>query len=131
MDIFNSYATDTKREEEGSWVDLGGGAKLLIARAGNKKYSRLLSTLVEKNKIALDQKTDAADELSDDIMVEVFSKSILLGWQGLSFKGEPITYSVENAAKLLALKDFRTDVATHSKNIDNYRATAEALTTKK
>lgn len=131
MDIFASFGTDSKLEEEGTWVSLGGNAKILVGRAGNKKYGRLLSTLVEKNQTLLDTKTDEADEVSDAIMIDVMANSILLGWEGLSFKGEVLPYSVDNAKTLLAVKDFRVLVAGHAKNVSNFRAAAESATSKK
>lgn len=131
MDIFNSFATDNKLEQEGSWVSLDGKARILVARAGNKKYGRLLSTQVEKNKIALDAKTDEADDLSDDIMIDVLANSILVGWEGLSYQGVSLDFSIENAKKLLGVKDFRLLVSNHSRNIENYRVAAEVATTKK
>jgi len=131
MDIFKSFATDEKLEQEGTWISLGGDAKILVARAGNKKYGRLLSSAVEKNQVALDLKTEEADDLSDEIMVDVLANSILVGWEGLSFKGEALAYSVENAKTLLSVKDFRLAVSNHSRNIENYRVAAETVTTKK
>lgn len=131
MDIFANFATNTKSEEEGVWVTLGGTSKILVARAGNKKYGRMLNAQVEKNQAALDLKTDEADELSDSIMVDVFANSILLGWENLSYQGEPLDYSVDNAKKLLAIKDFRVLVANHSKNIENYRVAVEVAKAKK
>lgn len=131
MDIFKSFATDSKLEQEGTWIPLGGKARILVARAGNKKYGRLLSAAVEKNQIALDLKTDESDELSDKIMIDVLANSILLGWEELSFDGEAMPYSIENAVKMLGVKDFRLAVSNYSKNIDNYRVSAEKVTAKK
>ncbi len=132
MDIFANYATDQKLEDEGAWVKLDLETHILVGRAGNKKYGRLLSTLVENNKAALDAKTDAADALSDSIMVDVFAESILLGWKGpMSFKGVDMPYTLDNAKTLLAVKDFRTLVSNHSKNVEHFRAAAEASATKK
>lgn len=131
MDIFKSFGTDAKLEEEGAWVSLGGNAKILVGRAGNKKYSRLLAAQVEKNQAVLDLKTDASDNLSDEIMIDVFAQSILLGFEALTFKGEAIEYSVDNAKILLAVKDFRTEVGKHARNVDNFRNAAEAVTAKK
>ena len=131
MDIFKTFGTDTEREEEGTWVNLGGKAKILVARAGNKKYSRMLNTLVSKNQLALDAKTDEADDLSDEIMIDVIASTILLGWEGIEVDGKPFPYSVENAKTVLKLKDFKLLVSQNSKNIDNYRSAAEAVVTKK
>jgi hypothetical protein len=127
MDVFAQFATDEKKEVEGVWVDIGDGAELLIARAGNKKYARLLGSEVEKHQRALDAKGDASDELSERLMVGVFASTILLGWRGdFKFKGEALPYTNENARKVLGVKDFRAFVAKLSNDIDAYRAAQEA-----
>lgn len=131
MDIFAQFGTDKTLEQEGSWIPLGGKARIKVARAGNKKYGRLLNTQVDKNRIILDSKTDEADDLSDEIMIDVLAQSILLDFEGLSFKGKDLPYSLDNAKILLAIPDFRATVTAHSKNVENFRVAAEAVTEKK
>ncbi len=111
LDIFAQFATDETLEENGTWFPIGGGARLLVARSGNRKYAKLLTKEVERNKKALDLNDDAADKLSEEIMIGVIAETILLGWEDVSFKGEVLEYSVANAKKLLAVKDFRKTVA--------------------
>lgn len=107
LNVFNMYATDEKAEVEGTIMEVGE-AKLTIARIGNKKYSRKLSKLYERNRKALERKDDAADALSDKVMIDVLSETVLLGWEGIDDEnGKPMPYSKENAVKLLGLKDFR------------------------
>jgi hypothetical protein len=131
MDFWSEYATDTKAENEGKEFDWGGGVKLVIARAHNPTYTRLLASLYEKNKEALDKKSTpedlaAAEVLSNKIMAEVMAKSILLGWSGpVTFKGEPLPYSSANAQKLLELKDFQNEVAKRAADFRNFRFETE------
>jgi hypothetical protein len=107
LNVFTEYATNEKAEIEGTIMEVGE-AKLTIARIGNKKYSRKLSKLYERNRKLLERKDDSADALSDKIMIEVLSETILLGWEGIDDEdGKPMPYSKENAVKLLGLKDFR------------------------
>jgi hypothetical protein len=126
MDVFQQYATDEKKEVEGVWVDLNDkGARVLVARAGNKKYARLFSREYEKHQRALESKTDEADALSDKLVVEIMAEAILLNWEGLSFKGQSLPYSKENARKLLGVKDFRTHISKVSNDFDAYRVAQE------
>lgn len=127
MDVFATYSTDLKKEADGVWRDCPGGGKVLIARAGNRKYSRMLADLYEKNQRALDVKGDAADELSDKIMIDVMAHTVLLGWDGITFKKQALPVSPENAALLLGVKDFRLLIARLSNEIDSYRAAEEAV----
>lgn len=130
MDVFAQFATDEKKEIEGVWVEIGDGAKLLVARSGNRKYARLLGTEVEKHQRALDGKSDAAEELSEKLMIGVIAGTILLGWEGVKYKGQPMAYSVENAKTLLAVKDFRVFVTKLSNDIEAYRAVQEEVAKK-
>lgn len=136
MDIFNSYATDENLENNGTDFPLGD-ATLLIARAGNRKYSREITKAVEKRRVELDQggpdATDAAAEaagkVSDEIMVDVMARTILLGWGGnFTFKGAPMAYSEANARTVLAVKDFRKHVASLAESMEAYKAKAEVAT---
>jgi len=55
------------------------------------------------------------------------SKTILLGWKGeIKLKGEALEYSVDNAKKLLAVKDFRRYITTLSEDFESFKAEQEA-----
>jgi hypothetical protein len=125
MDVFEQYATDETKEVEGVWCELGDGASVLVARAGNRRYSRLLGREIERNQRALDAKGDASDELSDKIVIDVMAQTILLDWKNLTFKREPLAYSTDNARKLLSVKDFRQHVSKLSNDFDAYRVAQE------
>lgn len=126
MDVYQQYATDEVKELEGVWRDVGD-SKVLVARAGNRKYARLLGELVESNQAALDAKTDASAALSDKIMIDVAAQTVLLGWTNVTFKSkDPLPYSVENARTLLAVKDFRQLISKLSNEFEAYRAAQEA-----
>lgn len=131
MDVFQQYATDEKKEVEGVWVELNDkGAKVLVARAGNKKYARMFSREYERHQRALEAKNDAADDLSDKVTIEIMAETILLDWQGLTFKGELLPYSKENARKLLSVKDFRVHITKLSNDFDSYRVAQEEAAVK-
>lgn len=121
MDIFATYAVNEDLENNGTWVEMGD-ARFLVARAGNKAYSKLFTREYERNQRALDRKDAAADELADKMMAKVIAKTILLGWENVKFKGEPLEYSVANAEMLLAFRDFRRDVMKMADDFDAYKA---------
>jgi len=126
LDIFSQYATDETLENSGTWFTLGKGARVLVARAGNRQYSRALNKKVETHRAALDTGDDNADAVSDEIMADVMAETILLGWEGLSFKGEPMSYSRENARKLLLVKDFRRQIGQFADNFEAFKVKEEA-----
>jgi len=121
LDIFAQFATDETLEENGTWFPIGGGARVLVARSGNRKYAKLLTKEVERNKKALDLNDDAADKLSEEIMISVLAETILLGWEDISFKGEVLEYNVANAKKLLAVKDFRKAIAQFADDVSAFK----------
>jgi ssDNA-specific exonuclease RecJ len=126
-DFFKQFASDEKMEIEGRWVDHDTETSFLVARSGNKHFNRLFSKLYQKNKVVLESKGDAAEAKSDEIMVETFAKTILLGWKGkVEFNGHDLPYSVENAKKLLALKDFRRVIASYADDFDSFKAVQDA-----
>jgi hypothetical protein len=125
MDVYKRFATDTKKENEGTWIDIGEGARLLVARAGNRKYGRLLESKLTKHQRALDLKDEAAEKLSEQIMIEVLAESVLLGFEGLDFQGETLTYSLESAKKALSVKDFRGYVSQLAGDIERFRVAQE------
>lgn len=125
LDIFAKFSTDESLENNGAWFPIGPKSRLLIARSGNRAYGKALTKQVEMNKLALDMGDDLAEEVSDKIMVDVLANTILLGWENLSFKGEVLTYSVENAKKLLAVKEFRKQVVRFSEGLEAFQLKEE------
>lgn len=136
LDIFSQYATDETLENNGTWREIGGGAELLIARIGNRRYVKALTKSVERDRKVLDLADDAADAKSDEIMIDVIANTVLLGWRTKNgagdyeptvlFKKQPIEYSVANAKKLLVLADFRRQVAKLADENEAYRVREEA-----
>ena len=125
-DIFANFATDEKAELEGRVVPYTADSSFVVARAGNKNYNRLLSNLWKRNKVALDAKGDAAEALSDRLLVEIIAKTILLGWTNIKFQGADLPYSVENAQKLLSIKDFRKYIVELSNDFEAFKQEEEA-----
>ena len=125
-DVFSELATDENLEINGSWFNLSGKSRVLVARAGNKEFQKALNKQIETNQVALDAGGDAADELSDKIFVDVMSRTILLGWEHMGFKGQALGYTHDNAKLLLGVKDFRKKIAGFSNQFDAYKVKQEA-----
>ena len=126
FDVFEKFATDETKEECGTTVHLGEGVSLLIARAGNANFLKLVqeeADRVAEESVAVSE--DKAAEIDKEAMLFVLAKTILLGWEGVAYKGKPIKYSVPNAVKLLRHKEFRKLVMEHANDLDHYRAKLE------
>jgi len=113
IDLFSAFATDDTAEQKGTKTQLpgAGDTNFYVARDNNKAYIKLLQQRVKQNRAVLDSKGDAAEAKSDEIIIEVMAKTILLGWDGtVMYKGKPLEYSVDNAKVLLSHKEFRAVV---------------------
>lgn len=128
--LFAAYATDEKAEIEGIKTQLprAGDTMFTIARAGNKAYNKLLQQLVKRNRAILDTKGAASEAKNEEIFIELFAKTILLGWDGtlvVDATGKPVPYSYEAAKLALKLKAFRDDVSRVSEEMENFKLVKE------
>ena len=139
IDFKSEFGVDAKREIEGTWVNYSGDTEFLIARSRNKNFSRMFARKWAKNKALLegvkptdtDAKLDVADAKADQIMVECYAETILLGWKGVNYEGKTLEYSTANAATLLADKEFRKYIEEQSADIGNFKSAEAAEDGKK
>ena len=122
FDLQKEFATDEKSELEGVWEDVGEGAKVLVARVGNKHYTERFKRLGKGLQRQLDRGTLPEDKQAA-ILIAILADTILLDWSGFADEGKPIEYSKENA-KLMLKKypDFRQFVWDIANDADLYRA---------
>lgn len=111
FDVFEEYATDESLEVSGAWFPMPKGGRLLIARANNAKYNKMLMAQFERFKNILELNDEAADKKNTEIIVDCMAECVLLGWEGISYQKKPIDYSLASAKLLLGHKDFRQKVA--------------------
>ena len=127
FDVFEKFATDEIKEESGVKVSLGKGVSLTIARSDNSKFLKLLqeeADRVAETVVGLNDKE--AEAVDKQAMLFVLAKTILLGWEGVAYKGKMIKYSIDNAVMLLGHKDFSKLVMKHAGDIELYRAKLES-----
>lgn len=130
LDFFATYVTDEKKEIEGAKCELGNEAYLVVARADNRNYLEEVDRLLEANKDILSAKGPETDKKSEELMIEVMARTILLGWENFTWQGKKFPYNYANAVKALQVKDFRRKVSEFASNINNFRADAEEAATK-
>ena len=118
----SKFSTNIDRELEGQWVDIGDGAKVLVARLGNERYVKYLERAYKPYR-KMQRTGSVPDDLSRKIFIDSLANCILLGWSGITDDaGVDIPYSVEEAAKSLSLfKDFRELIAEISQESATYR----------
>lgn len=124
MDL-NKFKTDSTLEEAGVWVELGDGAKVLVARMYNRRYKQEFQKLMRPYRIQARTET-LADETAEDILIKCMASTILLDWQGVFIDDKEIPYSPSNAEKILSeFKDFRNIISEFSQNMELFRANEE------
>lgn len=119
--------TDTKAELEGIWRPYKDGSELLIARTNNPKYRSLLRSKVKANRAILDNEDDLSDKVGEEVLNDVFSRTILLGWKGIVDKdGKEIPYSHEKALFFISKsREFREAVKNYAEDSEAYRVKVE------
>jgi hypothetical protein len=129
FDIFAEYAVDPKAEQEGRWFPFGTG-RVLVARAGNAAYNRMITARYEQYKHELSQKDtpaqqQAAERRSNLIMAEVMAHTVLLGYEDFGYQGKPIEYSIPNAQMMLEHKEFQRAIGALAAEFRNFRYQTE------
>ncbi len=81
MSMYDTFETSADLERDGVWIDYGD-FRVKIAHAGgsNKKYLNLAEAKLKPLRRAIEAGSiDRAR--SDKIMMEIYAKTIILGWQ--------------------------------------------------
>ena len=134
FDLF-SQETDATVEAEGFWGDYTDGgkvvARVLVARANNQEYAKLMSKLFDKNRQVIEaglntqdkERTARADEVSKEIDKKCFTKHLIKGWEGfVTPEGEEFPFNQANAEMVYdRLSEFVRQVKLISANENNYR----------
>ncbi|MEZ0231900.1 MAG: hypothetical protein ACAH12_03600 [Methylophilaceae bacterium] len=126
MDLKKQFGTNKKQELEGVWTDIGDGAQLLVARFGNKNYKDAAKRLGAPYKAVI-RAGNLKDEVSDKLTTEALAEGVLLGWKGLKDDGKAVTYSKDEAIRLMTeYPDFRDQVLSLSTSIELFQSQEEA-----
>lgn len=116
------FKTDASKEQEGVWVEIGDGARIRVARAGNARWKAYFRKILKpyRRQIRADI---LPEEVADKLVVDALAHTVLLGWDGLEdAKGKKISYSVAKAQALLTeYPDFRALVEDASSEAEAYR----------
>lgn len=129
MDIFAAFQTDTSLEVSGIWEPLADGVKVKVARNGTRAYSRAITAEVERYSLALEAKDEAADKVSEQIVIGVMAEYVLLDWSGFTENDEVVPYSKENAKRYLAVKDFRKKISQIADDMSKFKVKHDKATT--
>ena len=106
------FGTDDSLEKEGVVIDYGE-FQIRIARAGgsNQKFNRLLEAKTKPHRRIIE--TENMDQkLANKLLMEVYSKTVVLGWEGVKDdKGKDIPFTPEACLNLFKdNRDFFDDI---------------------
>ena len=106
------------------------GVTLKVARANNTNFKHMFRTLLAPHKYQMDNGQSIPEEISEDIMLQCYSKTILIGWKDLKDEeGKAIPYSSKLAYDLLKEDDDAFDfVKNQSSSMDSFIKKDEAIT---
>ncbi len=111
-----SYLPDHLRESEiGVWLSFPGDRKFRCLRAGgsNKRFIRAFQAAIKPHRRQMDRGT-LDPEVSEQIMREVYSRTVVLDWKGIKdAEGQDVPYSPEAAVELFkAVPEMFNDITT-------------------
>lgn len=104
------------------------GVTFTIARANNTNFKHLFRTLIAPYKYQMENNQSVPDDISEDIMLQCYSKTILLNWRNLvnPATGEEVPYSVGEAyASLKEDEDLYDFIKAQANNIDAFLEKSE------
>lgn len=132
LDVFDKFAVDLNAEINGTWKEFHG-ARILIARSGNKNFNKAIAEAYDKHEEQISKKDEAADKLAEKLLLETIADTLVLDWEGVGYKGEEVKYSKANVIKLLGkpeMRDFRNALLALSEDAEIFRLKKEEEQTK-
>ena len=133
MQLNKAFGTDESLENEGKWFDIGDGARILVARFGNKAHKTSLNKLRAPYKPLLLRGGSIPDDKNEEIINESMAQTILLGWEGFMDQDmKELPFSIEAAREAFKLyPDFLDMVSQFSLDVSNYRSDIQEQVVKK
>lgn len=126
----HEFDIDPIKANEGVEVMVGEGFSIRVARVGNDKATALYRDSMAAPEIEIWRRSGMADKPTQspemeaklkDIVYEMYSRTILIGWRGLTENGAEVPYSPEKAKELLKLPEFYSLVKNIAEASENFR----------
>jgi hypothetical protein len=131
MELFQQYETNEQAEMSGVRCVVGktkdGKHEIafILSRMGNTNtaYTKALRKATEPYSRQIANKT-MSDEVADDLQMDVFTSTVLMGWEHVNDKeGKPLVFNKANAIALLkALPELYADLRGRATDVSLFRA---------
>ena len=109
------YKTNKSFEEEGIWVDFGGGVKVRLTRASSNR-SREVRRRLERQHARKMRNQDIPPEIMEKLLIEQLAQAIVLDWDGVTdLSGNSVPCDEQHRRQVFTdFPDFREDVMSAS-----------------
>lgn len=125
MDLGKQFATDRTLELEGTWVDIGEGGRIKVARSQNELHRKVLERLRKPYRSIVMSGRELPTEVVDKITIESIAEAILLDWENISDEGRSLPFTRANSKTMLTkYPDFRDVVAYLASQAETFRKQA-------
>jgi len=125
MDLKQEFNFSSDKELNGVWREIDSqGTKILVARAGNRKFEAFLEKIMMEHRSRLRVlRGEGIDPVvREELTNRAIAETILLGWEGLTENGVTLEYSKAEAKRLLeTYRDFKNIVVEESMRHDAFR----------
>ena len=126
----NDFETDSKKEDEGVVVQLGGGIWIKVASSNRDDYINRMSELMENNQVLLDMGGKQADDMAKDALYTAASELLLLDWN-MPVDGKAVKYTPEiGKASFARASRFYRMVKNHADSMTHFAVKKEEKETK-
>ena len=124
--LYSRFATDSKLENDGVWVDMGADLQVKVARFGNPVHEKVMEKLRRPYRNILRSGGQLPEDVQTKLTVQGMAEAILLDWKGVTdASGKDLPHSIDNAVQVLSdLKDFRNEIAFLAMERETFRAQA-------
>ena len=136
FDIFSVPVVDKNKQKEGVehkiYYEDDRYYTLKIAAVGNDNFNALAKKLYQplRDRQRDNPKYELSLEASQEILLNLYSQTILLDWDGLADDGKPVAYSHEAAKKALKVDWFFDTVQRYANEQKHYLEDAKEQDTK-
>ena len=125
VNLFNLFATDLDKVENGTWVAISPGVSFRLARLNRPEFNAVRNKLMEENSVTFNvlkstQKHKELEELSSQIFAKVLARAIVKDWKGVTVDGAEVPFT-EEACEAILIDPAMVDLVTHIVNLANDR----------
>lgn len=118
---FGKFELDEVAEVEGIWKELGGGARIKVARSMNPKFREVFRKKSEPYIEAINARV-LDEETSQRLLIETMAETILLTWEGFTEDGKEVEPTVQEKTRILTkYKAFRELVSSISDDREKFK----------